>query len=39
MQTSVYANDIYNQNSSKKIQLKQTLNLGVYLDFKAYDEF
>ena len=33
MQTSVYANAVYNQNDSKKIQLKQTLNLGVYFRF------
>lgn len=33
MQTSIYANAVYNQNDSKKIQLKQTLNLGVYFRF------
>lgn len=33
MQTSVYANTVYNQNDSKKIQMKETLNLGVYFRF------
>ena len=33
MQTSIYANCVYNQNDSKKIQMKETLNLGVYFRF------
>lgn len=33
MQTSIYANAVYNQNDSKKIQFKETLNLGVHFRF------
>lgn len=33
MQTSVYANAVYDQTYSKKIQLKQTLNIGVHFRF------
>lgn len=33
MQTSIYANAVYNQNDSKKIQFKETLNIGVHFRF------
>lgn len=33
MKTSVYMNAIYDQNYSKKIQFKETLNLGIYFRF------
>ena len=33
MQTSIYTNAVYNQNDSKKIQFKETLNIGVHFRF------
>lgn len=33
MQTTIYTNAVYNQNDSKKIQFKETLNLGVHFRF------
>lgn len=33
MQTSIYANAVYNQNDSRKIQFKETLNIGVHFRF------